>query len=177
MVTGQAFKSFSSDSARRLLVTLVKEEHQEDLRYILLGLCSAVKVLNSQKRLVNVEGLRLLCQEVYRRLVQAFPWAIISPSVHRVLAHGWEVIQMNDGHGLGDLSEEGLEALNKNIRQMSATGARKDSTVHNFEDTFYHMWDRWPVILLFMIWSCYFLCGKVARTAKTRFPPQSPVIS
>ena len=49
---------------------------------------------------------------------------------------------MTDSFGLGGLSEEGLEALNKNIRNMRSTGARKDSTVHNFMDTFNHMWDR-----------------------------------
>ena len=49
---------------------------------------------------------------------------------------------MTDSFGLGGLSEEGLEALNKNIRNMRSTGARKDSTVHNFMNTFNHMWDR-----------------------------------
>ena len=49
---------------------------------------------------------------------------------------------MTDSFGLGGLSEEGLEALNKNIRNMRSTGARKDSTVQNFMDTFNHMWDR-----------------------------------
>ena len=48
---------------------------------------------------------------------------------------------MIDIFGLSGLSEEGLEALNENIRNMS-TGARKDSTVHNFMYTFNNMWDR-----------------------------------
>ena len=49
---------------------------------------------------------------------------------------------MNGGFGLGDMSEEGLEALNKLIRQMRAKGARKDSTPNNFRDTYNHLWDR-----------------------------------
>ena len=80
-----------------------------------------------------LEKLRTLTQEVNMRIVKTFPWAAISPSVHRILAHSWEVIEMNGGYGLGDVSEEGLEALNKLIRQMRSHGARKDSTVHNFE--------------------------------------------
>ena len=67
---------------------------------------------------------------------------MISPSVHRILAYSWEAIQLNSGFGLGDLSEEGLEALNKLIRVMRACGSRKDSTINNFSDTFNHLWDR-----------------------------------
>ena len=109
---------------------------------ILLGLCAVVKVLNSQKRKVNVEKLKALTQETYIMIIKTFPWAVISQSVHRVLAHSWEVMQENDGYGLGGLSEEGLEALNKQIRQMRSTGARKDCTLNNFTDTFNHLWDR-----------------------------------
>ena len=102
---------------------------KEDLDIILLGLCAVVKVINSQKRKVNVEKLRILAQEVNLKIVTTFPWAAISPSVHRILAHSWEVIEMNDGFGLGDASEEGLEALNKLIRQMRTHGARKNSNI------------------------------------------------
>ena len=49
---------------------------------------------------------------------------------------------MNDGFGLGDLSEEGLEALNKWIRRLRVGGARTSSTLFYFTDTFNHLWDR-----------------------------------
>ena len=71
-----------------------------------------------------------------------FPWAVVSPSIHRILAHAHEVIDLNEGFGLGDESEEGLEALNKQIRRMREHGSRKDSTRNNFQDTFHHLWDR-----------------------------------
>ena len=142
MVTGAAFQTFSSDSARAFICSLVKENIQEDLNLILLGLCAAVKIINSQKRKVNVEKLRKLVMEVNRKIVQLFPWAIVSPSVHRILAHCWEVILLNDGYGLGGESEEGLEALNKYIRERREHGSRKDSTENNFTDTYNHLWDR-----------------------------------
>ena len=63
-------------------------------------------------------------------------------SVHRIMCHSWEVIQMNDSFGLGDVSEEGLELLNKNIRQMKEHGARKVTTEDNFRDCYNHLWDR-----------------------------------
>ena len=148
MVTGKAFQTFSSDASRQFFTSLVEEDIQEEFSFILLGLCAIVKIINSQKRSVNVEKVRLLAQQVNKKIVQCFPWAVISPSVHRVLAHSWEVIELNAGFGLGDLSEEGLEALNKCIREMRKSGARKDSTVNNFTDTYNHLWDRSrPVIV------------------------------
>ena len=142
MVTGNAFKAFSSDQARQHICNLVDDEVRENIGKIHLGICAAVKVINSQKRKVNVEKLRKLCTLVNLLIVETFPWASISPSVHRILAHSWERIQMNNGHGLGDESEEGLEALNKFIRKLREGGARKTSTFSNFTDTFNHLWDR-----------------------------------
>ena len=142
MVTGNAFKAFSSDHARETICNLVDVDVRDNLRQIHLGLCAAVKVINSQKRQGNVEKLRKLTLLVLILIVTTFPWASISPSVHRILAHSWERIKMNNGHGLGDESEEGLEALNKFIRKLRAGGARKTSTFANFTDTFNHLWDR-----------------------------------
>ena len=51
-------------------------------------------------------------------------------------------MQLNDSHGLGGQSEEGLEALNKHIRSIRSKGARKDSTINNFTDVYNHLWDR-----------------------------------
>ena len=143
MVTGKAFVKFSSDTSRAFFVSLVEESEREALNTVLLGLCATVKVINSQKRRVNVEKLRQLTMETYLALVEGFPWAAVSPSVHRILAHSWEVIQLNDGYGLGGLSEEGLESLNKQIRHTREKGARKDNCFHNFVDTYNHLWDRY----------------------------------
>ena len=83
-----------------------------------------------------------LFTSILLRIVEKFPWAMISPSVHRILAHGWERVAMNGGYGLGSESEEGLEALNKWIRRLREKGARKIDTLANFTDTFNHLWDR-----------------------------------
>ena len=115
---------------------------REDFDKMLLGLCAIVKVVNSQRRKVNVDKLRELSTEVNLKLVSCFQWVAITPSVHRILCHSWERIQMNNSFGLGDVSEEGLESLNKYIRQLREHGARKVSTEDNFRDCFNHLWDR-----------------------------------
>ena len=142
MITGAAFQKFSSDFAREILCNLLPEDEREDFSQILLGICSLVKVMNSQKRRVNVDNVSRLGRQVYLLIVRRFPWAAISPSVHRILAHSWEVIQLNDCYGLGNQSEEGLEALNKNIRSIRSKGASKTSTENNFTDVWNHLWDR-----------------------------------
>ena len=62
--------------------------------------------------------------------------------MHQILAHSWEKIEIKDSFGFGGESEEGLEALNKWIRRLRVSGARKTSTHSNFQDTFNHLWDR-----------------------------------
>ena len=44
----------------------------------------------------------------------------------------------------------GLEALNKFILRMRSRGARKDSTLNNFTDTYNHLWDRSRPIIVEM---------------------------
>ena len=141
-MTGAAFQKFSSDFARNVLCNLLEEEEREDFGEILLGMCTLVKVMNSQKKRVDIDRVRRLGQHVNLLIVKRFPWAAISPSVHRILAHSWEVMHLNDRFGLGSLSEEGLESLNKNIRSRRSTGARKTSTEDNFTDVYNHLWDR-----------------------------------
>ena len=119
MIEGNAFKRISSDQGRNFICSLVSEDKREKLGEILLGLFSLVKVINSQKRKVDVDKVRQIGQQVYLELVQLFPWAVISPSVHRILAHSWEVILLNDSFGLGGLSEEGLEASFVNLEILN----------------------------------------------------------
>ena len=119
MIEGNAFKRISSDQGRNFICSLVSEDKREKFGEILLGLFSLVKVINSQKRKVDVDKVRQLGQQVYLELVQLFPWVVISPSVHRILAHSWEVILLNDSYGLGGLSEEGLEASFVNLEILN----------------------------------------------------------
>ena len=113
MVTGAAFQAFSSDFARDFLCGLLEVSERDRFREILLGLCTLVKIINSQKRKIDTDKVRRLGKLVNIQLVQCFPWIAISPSVHRIIAHSWEVILLNNSFGLGDQSEEVLEALNK----------------------------------------------------------------
>ena len=146
-MTGEAFKRLSSDHNRQFLVELVEEDLRPRFSQALLYLFSLVKVVNSAKRHVNTERIRVLGLISYFNFVTIFPWCLVSPSVHRILGHSWEVMTNNMSYGLGNVSEEGLESINKFIRHLRTRGARKTSTVHNFTDVFGHLWDRSRPIL------------------------------
>ena len=100
----------------------------EDLDFILICLCAVITIANSQKQRVNTQKLQVLSSFFLLRIVEKFLWAMISPSVHRILSHGCERILMNGGFGLGAESEEGIEALNKWIKMLSEKGFRKTNT-------------------------------------------------
>ena len=61
---------------------------------------------------MEVVDFRIFCYDTYRFLLEKFPWASFTPTVHKVMAHSWEIIRPNDECGLESLSEEGLESCN-----------------------------------------------------------------
>ena len=72
MLTGNAFKIISSDQARTIICGYINEEHREEFSIILLNLCATVRIINSQKRLVNVDKLRQMTLDAYTLLVTHF---------------------------------------------------------------------------------------------------------
>jgi hypothetical protein len=143
MITGNNFKTFSSDESREILASLIKEESlRVPFKEIHLGLSAIIRVLNSQHHTINLSLYKDLCTSVHLKICESFPWAVISPSIHRVFAHSWEKIELNEMKGLGSESEEALEAQNKFIRYLRVHGARKITTEENFQDTWNHLWCR-----------------------------------
>ena len=70
-------------------------------------------------------------------ILESFPWASITPTLHKLLAHSEELIsESNSGFGLKEFSEEGTEACNKLVRKYRETLARKDSFETNIMDIF-----------------------------------------
>jgi hypothetical protein len=101
-----------------------------------------LSVINSKSRQVDIDSLHELCLKTYLEIAIRFPWGSITTSVHRLLGHSAERIKLNDGFGLGDCSEEGLETLHKLVRRFRERLARKNSLVDNLKDVFGHLWVR-----------------------------------
>ena len=64
----------------------------------------------------------------------------ITPSLHKDLAHSWELIEKNDGCGLGMLDEAGMEGCIKIPRRIRTQQSRKISQSANLSDTLNRMW-------------------------------------
>ena len=91
----------------------------------------------SCKRKVDVDSFKSYCTELYKLLIEDFPrvtfkhlpgpWISITPSLHKLLAHSWELILTNEEYGLGSLDESGLEGNNKISQGIRTRLSRKNS--------------------------------------------------
>ena len=122
---------------------IVKLLDDESLRVkfseILDNLCAVVMALNSEQP-INVQEYKQICLHIYRLILETFPWARISPSLHKMLAHSYIRIRDNNSKGLGNESEEGIEATTKFLRKIRSLLARTQSEFVNLIDTFNHRW-------------------------------------
>ena len=97
--------------------------------------------------MLNVQEYKELCTNLYLLLLRSFPlvqnepgtWISITPSVHKLLGHSWELIEMNRDRGLKNFDESGLEGSNKILRTIRLKLARKTSQSANLEDTIRRM--------------------------------------
>ena len=96
------------------------------------ALLSIILQAMASKSKVNAQTYKDLCTELYLHLLN-FPgdsisqigWIAISPTLHKVLGHSWELIERHNGEGLFRLDESGLEACNKILRNSRIQLSRK----------------------------------------------------
>ena len=134
---------------REIIISELPEHDREKMRYFGQSLSVILRVLSSKKN-VNSAEFRNLCTELYLFLLRNFPrisnrhlpgpWISITPTLHKVLGHSWELIEFNDGEGLGSLDESGLEGCNKILRKIRTTLSRKNSQNSNLVDTLARIW-------------------------------------
>lgn len=101
-------------------ITNIDKELIYRLKVILDTMCCGYKI--------NVEAFQKYCDETAEMYVALYGFYPMSPTLHKVLRHGAEVIK----HAIlpiGQLSEEAAEARNKNIRQYRLNYSRKFSRV------------------------------------------------
>ena len=142
--TGQTARRFFSLQKRNDFISLVHgtEKEKADLKKLHESYSIILRVVSSKGKEIDTESFEEFCLETYCHQVESFPWATLPQSLHRVLAHCADRIRMNDGFGLGSLSEEGLEATHKLVRRFRAILSRKTSLQDNLQDVFKHLWVR-----------------------------------
>ena len=98
-------------------------------------------VVNSGRK-VDTDLLDQLCKKTYYDLVRNFPWVQMSMVSHMVLAHSAERIIRNEGYGLKDISEQGLEGLHKILRNVRKDLSRKCDLYSQIQDVVKFMWTQ-----------------------------------
>ena len=56
------------------------------------------------------------------------PWVSVTPAVHKVLGHSWELIELNSCYGSGALDESGTEDCQKVLRNLRINLSRKQTS-------------------------------------------------
>ena len=144
--TGKGGTTTTGNIARRLLYknreTVINElevEWRDKFAKWGQHLSIILRVISSRCD-VNVPAFRDFCLDLYFFIVNTFPWVSITGSVHKVLGHSWELIELNCGRGLGALDEAGMEGCHKVLRDVRTRLSRKISQEANLTDTIRRMW-------------------------------------
>ena len=130
---------FKSEN-RRIITDLIQSVSDREVAERIAVLLSTILRALSSDRKVNVDEYKKLCTELNLLLLREVSWVSITPSLHKVLAHSWELIEVNDGRGLKNLSEEGFEATNKRLRLYRIKLSRKNNQINNLTDCFKRLW-------------------------------------
>ena len=149
--TGQGGNANKGDLCKRLLVdhrelmvSFAPARFQDDYRSLLCRLWVIISVYNSTRN-VNIEEFMCFCIKTYELILEGFNnssrWINVSPTMHALLAHSWELISNNDGKGLGEYTESGLEN-NNYLRFYRSNLARKVNQETNLEDCMTRLWLR-----------------------------------
>ena len=134
---GVARRAFSNDTKFiECILPLIDTEHRDPLLKIHTQLSAILRIVNSDRE-INTQEFGILCTNTYLFILDYFPWASITPTLHKLLAHSEEILrEVNNGCGLKSFSEEGSEACNKLLRKYRENLARKTSFADNATDIF-----------------------------------------
>ena len=118
------------------ILTIITLEYTEAITDIYNNIGAILRTYNCSRR-IDTEELEFACRCVYKLILERFPWAYISPTLHKLLVHAPGIIsQFNDGQGLETLSEEGIEACNKQICRHRERLSRKFAFEDGVQDIF-----------------------------------------
>ena len=143
--TGPVADRFFSPKNRNDICSVIRKTSDQSAYSELLSNFNKMLSLTQQSdvtKVVNVEMVRILGQNLMVHFKQSFPFAMISPSVHQMAAHSWELFLMTEGRPIATYAEQSGESWNKHIRAYKsgpASRARQCSIRLNTRDIFARM--------------------------------------
>ena len=166
--SGRRFFHEKNVDAVIALFTNGTEKEKSTLRVLHRNFSVILRHVSSKEHKIDVDAFESLCKETNILIAREFPWSTIPPSIHRLLAHSAERIQVNNGYGLGNLSEEPLEAQHKLLRTAREILARKTSLYDNLFDVYTFLYTRSDPIIRSKrrVHKCSF-CSKQGHTKRS----------
>ena len=163
-----ARREFSDESGcMNCTSSLINTEYRAPLSLLHAQLSAILRIINSDRR-IDTKQLGIICTNTYLLILDSFPWASITPTLHKVLAHSEELIRdINSGYGLKFLSEEGSEACNKLIRNYRENLARKTCFEDNIVDIFVRLASESdPILVEYRSKLVCEICGEYGHTRR-----------
>ena len=122
-------------------------------------------------KIAKVEMVKQVGQDLMVHYKTSFPWAMISPSVHQMCAHSWELFKLTEGKPIAIYAEQSGEAWNKHIRAYKSgpsARARQCSIKQNTQDIFTRMLvQSHPKIAAKRKVLCCSRCSKYGHTVRS----------
>ena len=103
---GNQGRRFFSEEVVETLKLCVKEKYVDKVLQLHCLLSVILRVVSS-RRFVNLALLESKCLEANLLIAEEYPWTRKNHTLHGLLDHSCELIALNNGYALGELSEEG----------------------------------------------------------------------
>ena len=137
---GQGRRFFEKKTLASILLC-VNEKYHNTVSLLHKNLSCLLRIISSTEP-VDTYAFNLLTKKTSLLIASKLPWVQINFTLHGVLHHSSELIIRNEGHGLGALSEEALEANNKYVRRYLELLSRKTSPVDQMTDVMNRLLER-----------------------------------
>lgn len=119
-------------------IALIRGTEATGLNEELVERFSTILQALTSGRKINCDKFEEYAMDTAKLYVEKYKWWRMSPTVHKVLLHGAAVIRSLIVP-IGQLSEEALEAGNKEFKKIREFHSRKTSRKDNCEDIMHHL--------------------------------------
>ena len=139
-----AERFFSPESRMHICSKILKEDDRSNFQTLLSYFNRILSITQhcDESKSVNPQKLKDLGLDLMLHHRRSFGFARISPTVHQMAAHAWELFEITEGKPISTYSEQAGEAWNKHIRAFKSgpgARARQSSIMVNTQDIFTRM--------------------------------------
>ena len=124
-----------------IILKCIPQKYHQTIQKLHKNLSCMLRIISSSSSL-NWYAFHNLARETSLLLATKLDWVKINWTLHGVLHHSCELIEVNDKCGLGMLSEEALESNNKYIRKFLEDFSRKMCSVKQLTDVMNRLLER-----------------------------------